>query len=74
MDEVGFLVSKIEADGYVRVMPVGGVDPRVFGAQQVVVNGRRDLCGAVGSIPPHLTAKAGNFDPSDLLPAIVTLT
>ena len=33
MDEVGFMVSKIDRQGFVRVMPVGGVDPQVFCAQ-----------------------------------------
>ncbi len=54
MDEVGFMVSRIEPEGFIRVMPVGGVDPRVFGAQKVLVHGREDLPGIVGSIPPHL--------------------
>ena len=57
MDEIGFLVSKIEAEGFIRVMPVGGVDARIFGAQQVVVHGRADLPGVVGSVPPHLMKK-----------------
>lgn len=54
MDEVGFMVSKIEPQGFVRVMPVGGIDPRIFGAQKVVVHGQKDLPGVVGSVPPHL--------------------
>jgi endoglucanase len=62
MDEIGFLVSKIEPEGFVRVMPVGGVDARVFGAQQVIVHGRRDLPGLVGSIPPHLLKKGRGAD------------
>lgn len=54
MDEVGFMVSKIEKEGFLRVLPVGGVDPQVFCAQKVVVHGRQDLIGVVGSVPPHL--------------------
>ena len=54
MDEVGFMVSKIEEGGFIRVVPLGGIDPRVFWAQKVVVHGREDLPGVVGSIPPHL--------------------
>lgn len=59
MDEVGFMVSKIDSQGFVRVMPVGGVDPQVFGAQKVIVHGRRNLPGVVGSVPPHLRKKNG---------------
>ena len=54
MDEVGFMVSKIDKGGFLRVLPVGGIDPQVFCAQKVIVHGRNDLPGVVGSIPPHL--------------------
>jgi endoglucanase len=43
MDEVGFMASKIEPEGFVRVMPVGGVDPQVFFAQKMNVHGKKDL-------------------------------
>lgn len=68
MDEIGFLVSKIETEGFIRVMPVGGVDPRVFGAQKVMVHGRRDLSGIVGSIPPHLQKKTNGKAGKEALP------
>ena len=68
MDEIGFLVSKIEPEGFVRVMPVGGIDPRVFGAQKVTVHGRQDLLGIVGSIPPHLQKKASAPEIKNALP------
>ncbi len=55
MDEVGFMVSHIDDEGFVYVVPLGSVDPRVFYAQRVVVWGRRRLWGVVGSVPPHLT-------------------
>lgn len=59
MDEVGFMVSKIESQGFVRVMPVGGIDPQVFSAQKVIVHGKQDLPAVVGSVPPHLRKKNG---------------
>lgn len=59
MDEVGFMVSKIEKRGFIRVMPVGGVDPQVFCAQKVMVHGKQELVGVVGSVPPHLRKKDG---------------
>jgi tetrahedral aminopeptidase len=58
MDEIGFMVSKIEKEGFIRVMPVGGIDPQVFGAQKVIVHGREQLAGVVGSVPPHLRKTA----------------
>ncbi len=68
MDEIGFLVSKIDPQGFIRVMPVGGIDPRVFGAQKVMVHGRRDLPGMVGSVPPHLLKKSDGKDNKEALP------
>lgn len=54
-DEVAFIVSHVDEKGFIRVIPLGGIDPRVFAAQRVVVHGRRRLAGVVGSVPPHLT-------------------
>ncbi len=67
MDEVGFMASKIEKEGFVRVMPVGGVEPQVFFAQKVVVHGKKDLPGVVGTVPPHLM-KADGQDNKKALP------
>jgi putative aminopeptidase FrvX len=68
MDEVGFMVSKIESQGFVRVMPVGGVDPQVFGAQKVIVHGKQDVAGVVGSVPPHLRKKKNDAQPKEAVP------
>ena len=57
MDEVGFLVSKFEDSGFIRLQPVGGIDPRVVWAQQLIVHGAKDLPGLVGSVPPHLSGQ-----------------
>jgi len=54
-DEVGFIVTHIDSAGFIRVIPLGGIDPRVFYAQRVVVHGTRPFTGVVGAIPPHLT-------------------
>jgi endoglucanase len=54
LDEVGLLITKVEADGFLRFTPVGGLDPRVLVAQEVVVHGRRPLVGIIGARPPHI--------------------
>ncbi|MCB0217606.1 MAG: M20/M25/M40 family metallo-hydrolase [Caldilineae bacterium] len=54
MDEIGLMVTRIEAGGFLRFTSVGGWDPRVLLAQPVTVHGRRDLPGLVGSRPPHV--------------------
>lgn len=61
-DEVGFIVSHIDDNGFIRVIPLGGVDPRVFYAQRVIVHGKSDLKGVVGAAPPHLIDKNADHD------------
>jgi len=57
LDEIGFLVNYIEEDGYLRLVPLGGHDPRNMVAQRVVVCGKEELVGLLypGVKPPHLT-------------------
>ncbi len=53
LDEVGFLVSGIEGS-FLRVIPLGGMDPKVVYGQRLVVWGQRKLSAVVVSYPPHL--------------------
>lgn len=47
MDEVGFIVTDITADGFLRFDAVGGVDPRVvYGRGLVLEGGARGVVGA----------------------------
>src|SRR5690606_22325109 len=55
MDEIGFVVTKIEKGGFLRVSNVGGIDIRNVLSQEVTVHGRQDLPGVLGAKPPHLT-------------------
>lgn len=59
LDEIGFLVKFIDDDGFIRLHPVGGHDPRNMVAQRVRVVGRQDLPGVLypGQKPPHLQEK-----------------
>lgn len=60
MDEVGFLVSYIEDNGFLRLSPLGGWDARVLPAHAVTVKGRdgRGVRGVIGTLPPHVTAES----------------
>ena len=53
LDEIGAVVTKIDR-GFLRFSQIGGLDNRVLMGQEVVVHGRRDLPGIIGSVPPHL--------------------
>ena len=54
MDEIGLMVKHIEDNGFIRFTNVGGIDPRTIVGQEVVVHGKEDLFGVIGSKPPHL--------------------
>jgi putative aminopeptidase FrvX len=53
MDEIGLMVTGVEK-GFLRITKVAGSDARVMLGQEVVVHGRRELPGVVGSRPPHV--------------------
>lgn len=54
MDEIGFIVTHIDEDGFLRFHPLGGFDPKTLTSQRVVVHGRKDVIGVMGSKPIHL--------------------
>jgi endoglucanase len=53
MDEIGLIVTMLDK-GFLRFTQVGGFDVRTLLGQEVVVHGRRDLPGVIGSRPPHV--------------------
>jgi len=55
MDEIGFVVSEVREDGYLRLKPLGGIDPRtVFGRSLRVITQSREVAGVLAVKPPHL--------------------
>lgn len=54
MDEIGFIVSHIDDNGFLRFHPLGGFDPKTLTAQRVIVHGKKDLVGVMGSKPIHV--------------------
>lgn len=54
MDEIGFIVTHIDDDGFVRFHTLGGFDPKTLTAQRVIVHGKEDVVGVMGSKPIHL--------------------
>jgi putative aminopeptidase FrvX len=53
MDEIGLLVTKLD-EGFLRFATVGGFDVRTLPGQEVIVHGRVDLPGVIGSRTPHV--------------------
>ena len=54
MDEIGFIVTYIDDKGFVRFNPVGGFDPKTLTSQRVIIHGRKDILGVMGSKPVHI--------------------
>ena len=54
MDEIGFLVTHIDDNGFVRFTTLGGFDPKTLTAQRVIIHGKKDLIGVMGSKPIHV--------------------
>lgn len=54
MDEIGFIVTHIDERGFLHFIPLGGFDPKTLTAQRVIVHGRKDVMGVMGSKPIHM--------------------
>ena len=54
LDEIGFIVKHIDEQGFVRFHTLGGFDPKTLTAQRVIVHGKQDLVGVMGSKPIHV--------------------
>jgi len=51
MDEVGFIVTHIDDEGYISLSPVGGIDARVLVDRAVTINNEKAV---IGIKPVHL--------------------
>lgn len=54
MDEISFIVTHIDDEGFLRFIPLGGFDPKTLTSQRVIVHGKKDLPGVMGSKPIHI--------------------
>ncbi|NOZ86484.1 MAG: M42 family metallopeptidase [Deltaproteobacteria bacterium] len=55
MDQIGFYVRHVdEKKGFIRFVTAGGFDPKTLVAQRVVVHGKKDLNGVIGTKPVHI--------------------
>lgn len=57
MDEIGFIVTHIDDNGFLRFHTLGGFDPKTLTAQRVIVHGKKDLIGVMGSKPIHVMSQ-----------------
>ena len=53
LDEIGFIVTSHE-EGFLRFVPLGGVDPRMLPDREVVILTEPPIYGVVACLPPHV--------------------
>jgi endoglucanase len=56
MDEVGMMVTDVLEGGFLRMTRVGGIDPAIIQASDVIICGKETIRGVAVSTPPHLRA------------------
>lgn len=54
MDEIGFVVTHITDEGFLKFHTLGGFDPKTLTAQRVIVHGKKDVIGVMGAKPIHV--------------------
>lgn len=55
MDEIGFMVSHITKEGFIKFQPLGGWwDQVLLGHRVVIKTHKGDVIGVIGAKPPHL--------------------
>jgi putative aminopeptidase FrvX len=58
LDEIGFMVTHITLEGFIRFLPLGGWFDQVLLGQRVIVKTYKgDLPGVIGAKPPHLISQ-----------------
>lgn len=63
-DEIGFIVTETLDGGFLRITSMGGVDPAIMQASDVVIYAQEKIRGVVASTPPHLIKGDGKKLPS----------
>ncbi len=54
MDEIGFIVTHVDEEGFIRFHTLGGFDPKTLTSQRVIIHGKKDIIGVMGTKPIHL--------------------
>ncbi len=54
MDEISFMVTHIDDNGFIKFHTLGGFDPKTLTAQRVIIHGKEDVMGVMGTKPIHV--------------------
>jgi len=54
-DEIGFMITHVDGDGFISISAIGGVDPAIVPGMRIRIHGRRGpVTGVIGRKPIHL--------------------
>lgn len=62
IDQVGFVVTDIDDNGFLTVSTVGGVDLRALPSRDVTVHGKEKITAVFCAVPPHLSKVETEYD------------
>lgn len=54
IDQIGFVITEIDSDGFLRLTNVGGIDMRTMPGSLVTVYGKEPISGIVCTLPPQI--------------------
>ncbi len=54
MDEISLITTNVDKNGYIRFSTLGGFDAETLISQRVIVHGKEELPGVIGSKPIHI--------------------
>lgn len=67
IDRIGFIVTYIDDNGFIKVSQCGGADRRVLAAQTVTIHGKKKLKGVISVLPPHVKSNSDSVPEIDEL-------
>lgn len=54
LDEISLITTKVDGNGFIRFSTLGGFDPETLITQRVIIHGKSNLPGVIGSKPIHI--------------------
>lgn len=54
MDEISYIVTHVDDEGFIRFQALGGFDPKTLTAQRVFIHGDKTIPGVMASKPVHI--------------------
>jgi len=62
MDEIGFIIKKIEEDGFLRLERLGGISEKTMAGQSIIIETQENIYqGVIGTKSHHLTKKEEKY-------------